>query len=52
METNVTVHSKIVDILGHYGMTFSDCYKRPDVLNFALKEVFGNSYLSTIEKIR
>ena len=33
-------------------MVFSDCYRKPDVLNFALKEIFGNVYLSTVEKIR
>lgn len=41
MEISVTTHSKVADILGAHNMTFSDCYRNPDVLNFALKEIFG-----------
>ena len=52
MEIGVTTHNKMAEILGDYNMTFSDCYRKPDVLNFALKEIFGNVYLSTVEKIR
>ena len=52
MEISVVSHSKMVEILGNYNMTFSDCYKKPDVLNFALKQIFGNAYLSIVEKIR
>jgi hypothetical protein len=33
-------------------MTFSDCYQYPDVLNFALKELFGDAYLVVVEKIK
>ena len=33
-------------------MTFSDCYRKPDVLNFALKEVFDGKYLAPVEKIK
>lgn len=52
MEISVTAHNKMAEILGNYNMTFSDCYKKPDVLNYALKEIFGNEYLSAVEKIR
>lgn len=52
MEIGVTTHNKMVEILGDYHMTFSDCYKKPDVLNFALKEIFGDAYLGPVEKIR
>ena len=52
MEIGVTTHNKMVEILGNYNMTFSDCYRKPDVLNFALKEIFGNAYLGPVEKIR
>lgn len=52
MEIGVTTHNKMVEILGEYNMTFSDCYRKPDVLNFALKEIFGNAYLCPVEKIR
>ena len=52
MEIGVTTHTKMAEILGHHDMTFSDCYRKPDVLNSALKEIFGNAYLCTVEKIR
>ncbi len=52
MEISVTAHNRMAEILGDYNMTFSDCYKKPDVLNFALKEIFGNDYLSIVEKIK
>ncbi len=52
MEISVTAHNKMAEILGDYNMTFSDCYKKPDVLNYALKEIFDTEYLSTVEKIR
>ncbi len=52
MDISVTTHNKMIGILGDYNMTFSDCYRKPDVLNFALKEIFGNAYLSPVEKIR
>jgi len=52
MENSVISHSKMVEILGNYNMTFSDCYKKPNILNYALKNIFGNAYLSIAEKIR
>ena len=52
MEFGVSNHSKIAEILGTYHMTFSDCYRKPDVLNFALKEVFDGKYLAPVEKIK
>ena len=52
MEIGVTAHNKMIEILGDYNMTFSDCYRKPDVLNFALKEIFGNAYLGPVGKIR
>ena len=52
MEISVTAHSKMVKILGNCNMTFSDCYRQPDVFNHALKEIFGNDYLSAVQKIR
>jgi hypothetical protein len=52
MESGVTTHNKMTEILGDYNMTFSDCYLKPDVLNFALKEIFGSGYLSIVEKIK
>lgn len=52
MEFGVSNHSKIAEILGAHHMTFSDCYKKPDVLNFALKQVFDSQYLSPVKKIK
>lgn len=52
MEIGVTTHSKIAEILADHNMTFSDCYQNPDVLKFALKELFGDKYLVTVEKIK
>ena len=52
MNIGVTMHSKTAEILGDYNMTFSDCYRKPDVLNFTLKEVFGDAYLIPVEKIK
>ena len=52
MEMGVTTHKKMAEILGNYNMTFSDCHKKPTIINFALKQIFGNAYLDTVEKIR
>ena len=52
MEIGVTTHNKIAEMLADHNTTFSDCYQNPDVLNFALKELFGDTYLVTVEKIK
>lgn len=52
MEFGVSNHSKIAEILGAHHMTFSDCYKKPDILNFALKQVFDSQYLAPVKKIK
>lgn len=52
MEIGITTHNKMAEILGHCNMTFSECYLKPDVLNSALKEIFGSTYLYIVEKIR
>ena len=52
MEIGVTTHNKIAEIVTDHNMTFSDCYQNPDVLNFALKELFGDAYLVTVAKIK
>jgi len=52
MDIGVTAHHKMAEILGNYNMTFSDCYKKPTIINFALKQIFGNAYMNTVEKIR
>jgi len=52
MEIGIQSHAKVAEILGAHNMMFSDCYRNPDVLNFALKELYGDSYLVLVEKIR
>lgn len=42
----------VSDILDAHEMTFADCYARPDVLNFALKHLYGDSYVVLVEKIK
>ena len=52
MEIGVAAHNKMIDILGDYNMTFSDCYKKPTIINYALKQIFGGAYMQPVEKIR
>ena len=52
MEIGVTTHNKMAEIVTDHNMTFSDCYQNPDVLNFALKELFGDAYMVTVDKIK
>lgn len=42
----------VSDILDAHNMTFADCHTRPDVLNFALRHLYGDSYVVLVEKIR
>lgn len=52
MEFGVSNHTKIAQILGDHNMTFSDCYRKPNVLNLALKQVFDDEYLHPVKKIK
>lgn len=52
MEFGVSNHTKIAQILGDHNMTFSDCYRKPNVLNLALKQVFDGEYLHHVQKIK
>lgn len=52
MEMGIVRYTRVGDILSDHNLTFSDCYQNPDVLNFALKEVFENGYLAVVEKIK
>ena len=52
MEFGVSNHTKIAQILGDHNMTFSDCYRKPNILNIALKQVFDDEYLHPVQKIR
>lgn len=45
-------YTRVSEILADHSLKFSDCYQNPDVLNFALKELFGNAYLAAIKKIK
>ncbi|MGI0088299.1 MAG: hypothetical protein ACREBI_10160 [Nitrosotalea sp.] len=52
MNVGLATHAKVIDILDAFDLIFSDCYRNPDVLNFALKEVFDNDHLTVVEKIK
>lgn len=52
MNTGLTTYNKVGEILTDHNLMFSDCYRNPDVLNFALKELFGDTYMVTVEKIK
>lgn len=52
MNIGLETCNKVSQILTDHNLTFSDCYQNPDVLNFALKEMFGNAYMVIVEKIR
>lgn len=45
-------YSRASEILSDHGVTFSTCYHHPEVLGLALREMFSNSYLLVVEKIR
>ncbi len=52
MKIGVAAHAKVSDILEVHNLDFSHCYQNPDVLNLALKDVFGNDYRIVVETIR
>lgn len=52
MNIGITTYTKVGEILADHNLTFSDCYEKPEILNFALKELFGNSYLVIVDKIK
>ncbi|MDE1763646.1 MAG: hypothetical protein KGH88_05320 [Thaumarchaeota archaeon] len=52
MNIGMTTYVKVKEIMEAHNLKFSDCYRNPDVLNFALKELFGNAYLIVVEKIK
>lgn len=45
-------YDKVSITLEKAGMTFGDCYKRPQVLNSILKELYGNTYPVFVAKIK
>lgn len=52
MEMGLVTHDKIAEILVAHNLNFSGCYQNPDVLNYALKELYGQSYMVVVEKIK
>ncbi|GEM_PF-3045680 len=52
MQIGLQTYTRVSEILADHSLTFSDCYRNPDVLNSALKYLFGDSYLVTVEKIK
>lgn len=51
MNIGMPVHYRVSKILTAHSLTFSDCYRHPGVLNYALKQLFDNSY-DVVEKIK
>ncbi|MGI0066052.1 MAG: hypothetical protein ACREAT_04750 [Nitrosotalea sp.] len=52
MEMGIMRYTKASEMLADHNFTFSDCYSNPEVLNFILKELFGNAYLVVVDKIK
>ena len=52
LDIGTQAHQITSDILEAHDMTFRDCYSRPDVLNFALKNLYGDSYMVLVNEIR
>ena len=45
-------YDKITKMLAEKNITFENCYDRPEVLNFALKQLFGKAYTIPVDKIK
>lgn len=52
LDIGTQAHQITSDILEAHDMNFRDCYSRPDVLNFALKNLYGDSYMVLVDEIR
>lgn len=52
MNMSIETHEKVGVILADHHLGFSDCYRQPEVLSFALKELFEGSYLRVVDKIK
>jgi hypothetical protein len=45
-------HDMIVKTLEKHNITFADCFERPEILNFAFKQLYGKDYLVPVNKIK
>lgn len=52
MNMSLETHEKVGEILADHYLGFSDCYRKPEVLSFALKEIFEGSYLGVVDRIK
>ncbi len=52
LDIDTQAHQIASDVLEAHDMTFRDCNSRPDVLNFALKDLYGSSYVVLVDAIR
>lgn len=52
MNMGINTYTEVRNILADQNLSFSDCYRNPSALNFALKQAFSDMHLSVIEKIR
>lgn len=56
-ETLLEMGNATLEEVGHrlyakYHSYFTDCLEHPEYLNSILKEIFGNSYICTVESIK
>lgn len=51
MDTGFQTYNMVAQILSENGITFADCFQKPDVLSLALRQVFNERFASIVEKI-
>ncbi|MDE1867743.1 MAG: hypothetical protein KGI08_08570 [Thaumarchaeota archaeon] len=52
MEVGILAYTQVSETLAKHNLTFSDCYKKPEVLNLALKELQNDTHRIIANKIR
>jgi len=45
-------HDMIVKTLKKHNCSFADCFERPEILNFAFKQLYSKDYLIPVNKIK
>ncbi|MDE1727339.1 MAG: hypothetical protein KGH89_08785 [Thaumarchaeota archaeon] len=52
MEVGILTYTQVSETLAKHNLTFADCYKKPGVLNLALKELQNDTRRIIVNKIR
>ena len=53
LDVGKPAYDKVVSMLSkNYHCYLPDCYEHPEYLNKVLKKMFGNSYLTVVERIK